>query len=197
MSASTEHEDRVEAPAHTPHEGKPSWGRRLRSTWPYALFALAAGLWLFWGQGNHSGPVEGEPAPELVVPWTSGEAPFDLAAQRGKVVVLAFWATWCPACRQEGPILSQVQQRIASHGDTVVGVSVDRHPLPAIEGAARRFGMTYPIALATQADSARFRIELLPTVIVVGPDGRVHETFAGTVSEERLIEAVEDARQGG
>jgi thioredoxin-like negative regulator of GroEL len=57
--------------------------------------------------------------------------------------------------------------------------------------------MTYPIALATQADSARFRIELLPTVIVVGPDGRVHETFAGTVSEERLIEAVEDARQGG
>lgn len=166
----------------------------LRRAWPWLLVPLAIGLWVL-SDGSRSGLPAGELAPELELPWTASEAPFDLAAQRGHVTVLAFWATWCPACRQEGPVLSEVQARIAPHGDSVVGVSIDEAPLESIADAARRLGMTYPIAKGTREDTARFAVELLPTILVIGPDGRVTETFAGTVGEGRLVEAVEAARR--
>lgn len=154
---------------------------------------MSIALWLFWG-GEQSGLPEGSEAPALSVPWTGEGESFELASRRGHVTVLAFWATWCPACRAEGPTLSRVQRRIEAHGDMVVGLSIDHAPLASIAGAARRLGMTYPIALGTQAEVQRFAVELLPTIIVVGPDGRVARTFAGTVGEEALLEAVADAR---
>ena len=60
---------------------------------------------------------------------------------------------------------------------------------------ARRYGMDYPIALATRADSERFRVALLPTIYVVGPDGRIAASFTGAVGERRIMEAVERARR--
>jgi thiol-disulfide isomerase/thioredoxin len=161
--------------------------------WPWLLVLGAAALWMFGGRSG-SGPERGEPAPALSVPWTSSEEPFDLAAQRGQVTVLAFWATWCPACRAEGPTLARLHDRIAPQGDSVVGVSIDDAPLEAIARSARQLGMTYPIAKGTRADTSRFSVELLPTIVVVAPDGRVAETFAGPVGESRLLEAVESAR---
>lgn len=164
--------------------------------WPWLLLAASMGLWLTWDGGGRSGPEAGELAPALRAPWTEGEEPFDLASRRGHVTVVAFWATWCPACRSEGPALARLHERIAPEGDAVIGVSLDEAPLEAIASAARRFGMTYPIAKSTAGDSARFRIELLPTVVVVGPDGRVARSFVGAVGESLLFEAVEAARAG-
>ncbi len=165
----------------------------LRRIWPWGLFAAAIALWFFWA-GPRSGLPAGDQAPELRVPWTAGDAPFDLGAERGHVTVLAFWATWCPACRAEGPALSRVAQHVEETGDRVVGVSVDDGTLDDVARAARSLGMTYPIALADRADVDRFAVELLPTVIIVGPDGHIVRSFAGAVGEQRLIEAVEEAR---
>lgn len=176
----------------------PTTAARLRSflrsrAWPWLLLAASIGLWMSWGGGG-SGPEVGELAPALRAPWTESEEPFDLASQRGHVTVLAFWATWCPACRAEGPALARLHQRIAPEGDSVVGLSLDDAPLESIASAARGLGMTYPIAKGTRADTARFEVDLLPTIVVVAPDGRVSESFSGTVGETRLFEAVEAAR---
>lgn len=166
--------------------------RALRAGWPWLALAAALGLWTI---GTHGGATltEGATAPALAVPWT-GEGEFDLGDQRGHVVVLAFWATWCPACRTEGPVLSRVQEQIEGHGDRVVGVSVDEAPLDAIGRAATQLGMTYPIAKATRTDLDRFSVELLPTIYVIGRDGRIVESFTGAVGEERILEAVVRAR---
>ncbi len=144
--------------------------------------------------GGRGGPTlpEGRPAPELTVTSTDGE--FDLGAQRGQVVVLAFWATWCPACRAEGPTLSRVHEQIRGAGDLVLGVSVDVEPLPQIERAARRLGMSYPIARVARTDVERFQVDLLPTIYVIGPDGSISQSFTGAVGEARLLQAVRDAR---
>lgn len=168
--------------------------RGLRAAWPWLLLAGAIALWVFAGRDGGELVPQGEAAPSLEVPWTGPEGRFSLEAQRGHVTVLAFWATWCPACRQEGPTLSRVQERIAAEGDTVVGLSVDRGPLEAVARAARGYGMTYPIAKATGQDTDRFGVELLPTIYVVGPDGRVAESFTGAVGEARLMEAIAAAR---
>ncbi len=158
------------------------------------MFFVAVALWFVWGGGGSSGLPEGQAAPALRVPWTAAEEPFDLGAERGHVVVLAFWATWCQACRNEGPILSRVERRIARSGDRVLGVSVDVQSLEAITQAARGFGMTYPIARGERSDTDRFGVSLLPTIIIVDKNGRVSASFAGNVSEERLLGAVERAR---
>ncbi|MGF1464640.1 MAG: TlpA family protein disulfide reductase [Sandaracinaceae bacterium] len=168
---------------------------RLKNAAPWIALAVVAGVWIAQsGSGGYRGPLHGEPAPELRVPTSEGT--LDLAAERGRVVVLSFWATWCPACRQEGPVLSEVQRRVAPAGDGVVGISVDRMPLERVTARARGLGMTYPSGLGDDALAARFGVSLLPTVVVIDPEGRVADVFEGSVSADRLLEAVERARAG-
>src|SRR5688500_2433996 len=153
-------------PTDLPPRRERSIWSRLRTQWPWLIVVGAFASWVAWG-GSGSPLPEGEAAPALAIPWTVDDSGFDLREQRGHVTVLAFWATWCPACREEGPELSRVHRTIERRGDRVVGVSVDNAPLPAIANVARQLGMTYPIALAQRGDSERFRVDLLPSVIVV------------------------------
>ncbi len=185
-----------EAPASKPSVTEPSTTTpstlsRLRGSWPWLALAAALTIWVFVGRGGDRLP-DGEPAPALRVPSTEGE--LDLGAERGRVVVLAFWATWCGACRAEGPVLSRVHARLAAEGDTVIGVSVDTLPLERVAAAARGFGMTYPIALGARADAERFSVTLLPTIYVIAPDGRVTASFTGAASERTILDAVAAAR---
>lgn len=177
---------------HGPVASPSPWRRRVRRAAPWLLFAGALALWWVQSPDPHRLPT-GEPAPALDIPWT-GDGTFSLAEQRGHVTVLAFWATWCPACRHEGPTLSRVHRRIASDGDRVVGVSVDQATLPAVASTARRLGMIYPIALTDTATAQRFAVEMLPTIYVIGPRGHIRDSFTGAVSEETLMSAVEAAR---
>lgn len=174
-------------PRKTERRDRHGW---LSRSWPWFLLAAALGLWTFGGSG---GPLleHGVSAPELRVQSAEGEV--DAYAGEG-VTVLAFWATWCQACRAEGPVLSRVQERIASHGDRVVGLSVDERPLGEIQRAAEAFGMTYPIVLGTRADAERYGVELLPTIYVVSADRQIVTGFTGGVGEDELMEAVEHAR---
>jgi peroxiredoxin len=168
----------------------------LRTYGPWLLVAALAGVWILWTTSGNVLP-EGGPAPALSVPWTESGEGLDLARERGHVVVLAFWATWCPACRAEGPELSRVHRTIERNGDRVVGISIDEAPLDAIARAARNLGMTYPIAHARRDQIAAFRVDLLPTIIVVDRQGRIFRTFRGTASADDVLEAVEDAREDG
>ncbi len=167
--------------------------RGWRAAWPWLLLGLSLVLWTFSGPTVE--PLTADtPAPELALTSTAGE--FDLADQEGRVVVLAFWATWCAACRAEAPVLSRVYQQISGRGDRVLGVSIDRMPLDELGGAARRIGMSYPVANATRADFDRFHVELLPTIYVIGPEGRIRAMFTGPTGEATILRAVEAAGDG-
>src|ERR1700742_3004643 len=69
-----------------------------------------------------AGDEVGQPAPALVVQELNGQQ-FDLAAERGKVVMVNFWATWCPPCRKEMPMLNDFYQRYHSEGLELIGDS--------------------------------------------------------------------------
>jgi len=151
-------------------------------------------LYLIAGQiaGQGGGPPTGQPAPGLIVALDSGES-FELAAHHGEVVVLNFWATWCPACRAEAPQLARAGHELSARGVSLVGLSVDRMPLPAVTRTARRLGMDYPIAMADQSLARSFSVQALPTTIVIGKDGRVAQTFVGGIGASELSRAVDDA----
>ena len=116
---------------------------------------------------------------------------FDLRAQKGQVIVLNFWGTYCGPCRKEGPVLTKIHRKLQREQGTVIGVAVDNHPLSSVTAAARQFGMRYPIALGTQAQLGRFRVKVVPSTYIIGRDGFIKDSFVGAVSESRLMRAVD------
>ncbi len=117
--------------------------------------------------------------------------PEDAASQ---VVVLNFWATWCPPCRKEAPELQRVAEWLErEQSGTLLGVAVDGSSLAEVTATARKLGMRYPIALPPSEAYATWGIDSLPTTIVLAPGGRVHAIYVGPISEEELKSLIQAA----
>jgi thiol-disulfide isomerase/thioredoxin len=115
----------------------------------------------------------------------------DLADYKGKVVVLDFWATWCGPCRIEIPGLIEMQDRYASRGFSVVGISLDDDPQPVVE-FYKELKMNYPVAVGNQRVGELYGGVLgLPTTFLIGRDGRIYAKHVGATE----ISVMEDEVQ--
>jgi cytochrome c biogenesis protein CcmG, thiol:disulfide interchange protein DsbE len=159
-------------------------------------YAITIGLLLLTmlsvgGSASASADV-GLPAPALVVDETGGSS-FDLAALRGKVVVINFWATWCPPCRKEMPALDAFYRQYHAKGVELIGLSADRpHDRKDVESVAK--SLSYPVAMLQDAKDNGFgEPASLPETFVVDGKGVVRAKFlpdAGDVTVESLSAAV-------
>jgi len=134
----------------------------------------------------------GQTAPALVVQELNGQT-FDLAALRGKVVVINFWATWCPPCREEMPALDAFYRRYHSQGLEMIGLSADRSRDESdVRKAMQSF--SYPAAMLNSAKSNGFGSPAaLPVTYVVDADGVVRAKLtpdSNSVTEKGLNDAV-------
>lgn len=176
----------------------PSRARRvLRQALPWGMALL---LMIGLGQSFAGQPVlaAGADAPPVQL-FLSDGTQFDLANQRGRVVVLNFWGSFCPPCRHEAPVLTRAHRALQQQGGLVLGLSVDRQPdtaagRAAIGQAARSMGMDFPVGLAPRAAVQHFRVSALPSTFVIGSDGRVTESLVGMVSDRWLAEAIRKAQ---
>ena len=114
---------------------------------------------------------------------------WSLADQRGKVVLVNFWASWCPPCRMETPDLVAAQRKYADRGFTVIGVTLDDNPREAVPPFVKQYGIDYPILLPSPEVGAT--ISSLPTSILIDAQGRVAKTYFGMVTESALDRDVE------
>ncbi|HEX4110377.1 MAG TPA: TlpA disulfide reductase family protein, partial [Solirubrobacteraceae bacterium] len=83
------------------------------------------------------------PAPSRMLPRLGGAGDSSLAAYRGEVVVLNFWASWCPPCQSEAPMLETAQRTLQAHDATILGVTYN-DATPDSESFVHRYGLTYP-----------------------------------------------------
>lgn len=112
-----------------------------------------------------------------------------LKTYRGKVIVLNFWATWCPPCRQEMPAFSKIQDTLGGKGVQVIGVGIDSPS--AIKEFALQFPVSYPLLMGGTSGLELMR-ELgntnaaLPFTFVFRPDGQPAFSHLGMLTEETL-----------
>jgi len=120
-------------------------------------------------------------APSVVMHDIDGKplAPADL---RGKVVIVNFWATWCPPCRAEIPDLVALQAKYADRLQ-IIGVSQDEGPIDGVRRFAQEQRMNYPIVMMTpELEKAFTGISALPTSFVVDRQGRVVQRHVGMLN---------------
>jgi cytochrome c biogenesis protein CcmG/thiol:disulfide interchange protein DsbE len=162
--------------------------------------ALLSALVCACGAGKQDGPAAGEgaaqPAPDFALPDLEGRT-VSLAQQRGKVVIVDFWATWCPPCEYQVPELNKLLQAHRERDDlAVIGVSVDVDGAEVVRPWVQEKSVEYTILLGDEALARRFGAVGFPTMAVVGPGGELHSLHVGLV-EYATLEALVAAAAAG
>jgi peroxiredoxin len=134
------------------------------------------------------------PAPAFELPDLEGRM-VSLAEQRGRVVFINLWATWCAPCRTEAPALERLYRELGGQGFEVLAISIDdADQREAVESFRDEFQLTFPILLDPgRVAYAAYQATGVPETFVVDAEGRIAEWFIGPRSydEPRFARAVE------
>jgi peroxiredoxin len=144
-----------------------------------ALVIAGAFAFVMMQERKGYGLAPGTPAPAFRLPALAG-APVELAALRGRVVLLNFWATWCPPCVEEMPSLERLHQALGPEGLMVVGVAVDESDAD-VRSFVARSGVTFPILRDPGATVAAgtYRTTGYPETFVLDREGRIVRQLIG------------------
>ena len=156
------------------------------------IIVLATTYFLF---GKNEAP-QAPAAPSYALPSAevSGVAPaftlmdvngrsVSLASLRGKVVILDFWATWCPPCKREIPDFIKLQSEYGSKGLQIVGIALDQPN--KVQAFVKDNGMNYPVLLGTDEVAANYGgVEAIPTTFIIDKNGKIVTKYEGFRSKE-------------
>jgi len=152
--------------------------------WVKAALAIAAAFLAAYAftslrETKGYGLRSGTPAPTLRLPSLAG-GEVDLGTLRGKIVVVNFWATWCPPCVDEMPSLERLHRALGPEGLVILGVSVDEDEA-ALKAFVARTGVTFPVLRdpGGRFAASAYHTTGWPETFVIDPAGRLRESFIG------------------
>jgi thiol-disulfide isomerase/thioredoxin len=140
--------------------------------------------------------------PAFTFPTLAG-VPWSLSEQRGRIVLVNFWATWCAPCREETPDLVRLYERYRQRGVEFAGVAADEDPVSVVPEFLDDFQVTWPILIPPAESALAQAVEVLPTTFLVDAEGRIARTWTGIAREGDVARAIDalltevpsDARQ--
>lgn len=135
-------------------------------------------------------PVQARPVPDFNIRLYNGET-FTLSEHRGQVVVVNFWASWCPPCRSEAPTLEAVWQTYRERGLVLVGVNVWDSEAAALK-FVREFGLTFPTGPDPGNLGVEFGITGIPETYFIDRRGRLVRRWVGPIGEAQFRTLVQD-----
>ncbi|MCC6537684.1 MAG: TlpA family protein disulfide reductase [Bryobacterales bacterium] len=134
----------------------------------------------------------GDPAPDFQVTTLDGRT-LTRSNFGGKVLILNFWASWCPPCAEETPSMELFHKRLKDKGVVLLAVSVDKKE-DKYKNFLKRFGVTFPTAFDPEAKvSDSYGTYRYPETYIVNKDGRVVEKIIGRKNwiDENFIKSIE------
>ena len=145
-----------------------------------ALLGGLAALAISYGWGPLPGPLRpGDRAPDFSLRRAGGGEPVSLAAHRGQVVLLNFWATWCRPCLEELPAMQRLYDALADEDFELLAVAVDRD-IRAARAFGARLGLTFPILLDPERSAAaEFQSYMWPESYLIDRRGRIAARYIG------------------
>lgn len=168
--------------------------RRRTARW---LFRAAASLalvlaWLGVTGAAGGGPRDLGALPAFSLPTLDGSR-VEGASLAGQVAVVNFWASWCPPCRSEAPILAAVAADTVDEGVRFLGVLHQDRREPALQ-FAEQYGLHFPTVVDDGALARSLGVRSIPMTFVVGVDGSILARHFGPISETRLRVLIADAQ---
>lgn len=160
-----------------------------------ALILASAVLGVGWiwlsrapdGLNDVASPVAGRPAPDFTLQSIDGQS-VTLSALQGRAVILNFWATWCPPCREEMPALQEAQD--AHRADLVVLAVNQNESSDLVQAFKAEYDLAFPLLLDPgYVVSDRYRVSLLPSTFFIDRRGVIRDIVFGGPMNRTLLES--------
>jgi peroxiredoxin len=156
-----------------------------RSAGVFLVLAVMLAACAGSGGSSPAGVNEGNQARDFSLETLDGSS-VSLEDYRGKVVLVNFWATWCPPCRDEVPDIETTYRERRDEGFVVLGVNVEE-PRGAVEPFVAEFDMTYPVLLDESGQVLKmYRAIGLPMSVVVDQEGVIRARHVGFLTAAQL-----------
>jgi cytochrome c biogenesis protein CcmG, thiol:disulfide interchange protein DsbE len=141
--------------------------------------------------GQIPAPRQGFLAPDFTLPDAQGN-PVQLSALRGKPVLLNFWASWCPPCKEEMPAIQRVHSEYPNLVILAVNTTYQDNEADAL-AFLQQGGLTFPVVFDRSGESTRlYETRALPTTFFIDRDGIIQEVVVGGPMSEALLRAQAD-----
>jgi thiol-disulfide isomerase/thioredoxin len=128
---------------------------------------------------------ERKPVPDFVMKTLDGKD-WRLSDHKGRVVLINLFATWCPPCRAEMPMLVESAKAFAPKGVDFVGVSLDQGGAKVLQPFISKYKIDFPVVLPGEGPSIADGVSSIPVTVLVDRSGRLAQAYAGMVSESEL-----------
>lgn len=131
------------------------------------------------------------PAADFTLTLSNGEQ-ITLSSLKGKPVVINFWASWCPPCREEAPILEKVWRKYKDKGVAFIGVDIQDRESDAL-AYIKEFDITYPNGPDTKGKiTIDYGVSGIPVTFFVNKEGMIVSRWVGAISERLLVFRIEE-----
>jgi len=122
---------------------------------------------------------DSKPAPSFTLQDLNGKT-VSLSDFKSKVIILDFWATWCPPCVKEIPHFVELYKQYNDRQFVIVGISVDREGVGVVKSFVQKYGVSYPVLMTDgQVEKAYGDIVNIPTTFVIDSEGKIQRKYIG------------------
>ena len=113
-----------------------------------------------------------------------------LESNKGKVVILDLWATWCPPCRKEIPGFINLYNKYKAKNVEILGIAFDENGVEVVPPFIKKMGINYPVYLEGGDVAQAYDLQAYPTTIIYGKDGKEANKHIGFVSEKEFDDEI-------
>ncbi len=163
--------------------------RKIKNLILLAVLSFAVFAADFSAQTKQAEKPAEKPLPNLTLDTIDGKK-WSLYDNRGKIVLLNFWATWCEPCRTETPMLVRLGKEYEERGLKIVGIALDENGTAIIKKFMTEYKIDYPVLLPIPG-SALSRIDPVPTTLLIDGEGRLVKKYVGELPEDILRADIE------